>query len=473
MKFCGRIRPWSLILPALCILSTAHAETIHLKNGRTILADSVREVNGRVEYTIGENTFALPKSSVVSIDTGGSPVVTHSEDIPAVASQPELTIHDAEEISSRLVANGKLDIDYLSELDRSGDADKATAGYWLAAQFEETHGSYETAAKYLQRADVFTPNEAIILTHYGSILLRLGKYKESESVADRATRLAPDTAAAFAVLGYAQLQLSKTKAAIIALKRSLELRPDSTVEDVLKKAQRELAAEGDFSEESSSHFALRYEGGKAPAELRRQILQTLERHFDDLSRDLNFLPREIIPVVLYNDKQYFDVTQAPSWAGALYDGKLRMPISGLSAITPEVSRALKHELTHSFISAITKGRCPTWLNEGVAQLEEPRSARAQGSRLASLYVSQHNIPLNELEGAFTKFSSDEAQIAYAQSLIAIEYIRDTYGMSALADILKRLGEGQSVESALRSTIHSGYGQFETELTAYLKRNYGG
>jgi hypothetical protein len=114
-----------------------------------------------------------------------------------------------------------------------------------------------------------------------------------------------------------------------------------------------------------------------------------------------------------------------------------------------------------------------WLNEGIAQIEEPRSSRSQGSRLAALYTSQHNIPLNQLEASFSQFSTAEANVAYVQSLTAVEYIRDTYGLTQLIDVVKRLGQGQSTESALRSSIHSGYGQLEQELTAYLKRTYGG
>jgi hypothetical protein len=45
-------------------------------------------------------------------------------------------------------------------------------------------------------------------------------------------------------------------------------------------------------------------------------------------------------------------------------------------------------------------------------------------------------------------------------------------MSDLARLLQRLGEGQSVESALRSTVHAGYAELETEITSYLKKNYG-
>ena len=46
-------------------------------------------------------------------------------------------------------------------------------------------------------------------------------------------------------------------------------------------------------------------------------------------------------------------------------------------------------------------------------------------------------------------------------------------MADLARLLQRLGEGQSIESALRSTIHGGYAELEAEMTEYLKKSYGG
>ena len=39
---------------------------------------------------------------------------------------------------------------------------------------------------------------------------------------------------------------------------------------------------------------------------------------------------------------------------------------------------LKHELTHSFVRLITLGHCPTWFNEGLAQLEEGSTSAALG-----------------------------------------------------------------------------------------------
>src|SRR4029077_9914161 len=112
----------------------------------------------------------------------------------------------------------------------------------------------------------------------------------------------------------------------------------------------------------------------------------------------------------------------------------------------------------SFINQLSSGRCPPWLNEGIAQLMEPRSLGGEGVVLARMYRSQTNIPLNMLEGSFMRLSAAQATIAYAESLAAVSYINDSYGIGDLQRILERLGQGSSVEAALRATIHSDYGQ---------------
>ena len=89
-----------------------------------------------------------------------------------------------------------------------------------------------------------------------------------------------------------------------------------------------------------------------------------------------------------------------------------------------------------------------------------------------MFQEQHEIPFNALEGSFMRFSPMEAVLAYDESLAAAEYINDTYGMSDLRRVLERLAEGSSTEAALRSTIHSDYGQLETEVGKYLISRYG-
>lgn len=141
-------------------------------------------------------------------------------------------------------------------------------------------------------------------------------------------------------------------------------------------------------------------------------------------------------------------------------------------MTPDLARVLKHELAHSFINQLSGGRCPQWLHEGIAQAMEPKSLSSHGQRLAQLFQEQHEIPFNALEGSFMRLSPMEAMLAYDESLAAVEYINETYGMSDLRRVLERLAQGSSTEAALRSTIHSDYGQLETEVGKYLNDHYG-
>ena len=462
----------------VCAVS-ARADVIILKNGGKIFVDSARVNQGRVEYNIGDNLYAIPESSVLRIDTGAAPAVSGQPPLQQDESAPEPAPPDPEEVlattedlTALIIRNGQVSTDALDSVEAEGNKEKSAAAYFIAARHEASMGRFEPALRYLRRARSFAPDHPVLLSQEASLLLHMGRFSEAVPAAEEATRKAPRSGYAWAMLGFAYLQVDRAREAVHALKTSLDLQPDAGVKDLLARAQRELSAESDFVEESSSHFLLRYRGDRAPLLFRRQLLSLLEDDFTELSSDLDFTPRETISVVLYSNQQFFDVTQAPTWTGALYDGKLRLPISGLESVTPELARVLKHELTHSFINQLTRGRCPNWLNEGVAQLLEPRSSASDGSRLAMLYTSHRNIPLNELEGSFMRFSTLEAQVAYAQSLASVEYIRNTYGMNAVAAVLRRIGEGFSTESALRASIHSGYSQLEQELTEHLQRTYG-
>ena len=310
-----------------------------------------------------------------------------------------------------------------------------------------------------------------MLIYYAATLMRVGQASEALSYAEHAASVDPNSADAVAMLGFAQYASDHTPDAIRSWKKSLTLRPDDTVSQYLARAERESTAESDFSQRESSHFNLHFEGKDTSEAFRRDLLATLDSEYDDLVRDLSYSPRNNIAVTLYTQEAFFDVTRAPSWTGAINDGKLRIPISGVASVTPELARVLKHELTHSFISQMSGNRCPTWLNEGLAQAMEPKQL-SQGKLLAEIFRTQREIPLNALEGSFMAFSSVHATVAYEESLAAVQYINDTYGMSDLQRILERLGQGSSTEAALRATIHSDYGQLEADTGKYLNSKYG-
>ncbi len=460
----------------LMFAAAASADTIHLKNGRTILADHVRENGNRYEYDIGDDSYAIPKSAVDHVETGGLPATASSSagkaggDLPVFI--PADSLADEGDLPKTIVKDGKVDPDALSKLENKGNAELSATADFIAGKFEFEHGNIDQARRYFDSALRFQPENSTVLIYYAALLVRTGNPSQALTYAQRAVRSAPESPDAYTVLGYAQQACDRTKDAVASWKHSLELRPDPAVQQYLAKAQREQNVETDFAQRESSHFVLHYEGKQTSEAFREQILEALESDYNDLARDLGTPPRDNILVTLYTEQAFFDVTRAPSWSGALNDGKLRIPISGLTAVTPELARVLKHELAHSFINQLSGGRCPPWLHEGIAQLMEPKSLGSDGRQLAQLFKTQHNIPLNVLEGSFLNFSGSEAYLAYAESLAAVTYINDSYGMGDIQRVLQLLSQGSSTEAALRSTIHSDYGQLESELGKYLSDKYG-
>ena len=456
-------------------LASAWADTIHLKNGRTIVADHVRENGNHYEYDIGDDSYAIPKSSVDHVDAGGMPghaasAAARVGDLPTFS--PADSLANEGDLVGKIIKEGKVDPDVLSTLERKGNAELSATADFIAGKFEFEHGNIAQSRTYFESALRFQPDNSTILIYYAALLVRTGNAAQALSYAQRAVRSAPSSPDAYTMLGYAQFASDHTKDAVASWKRSLELRPDPTVQQFLAKAQREENVESTFSQGESSHFVLHYEGKQTNETLRAQILATLESDYDDLARDLGNPPRDNILVTLYTEQAFFDVTHAPTWSGAINDGKLRIPVSGLSSMTPELAHVLKHELAHSFITQLSGGRCPPWLHEGIAQLLEPKSLGGDGRALSQLFKAQRNIPLNALEGSFQSFSGAQAYVAYAESLAAASYINDSYGMSDIQRILQRISQGNSTEAALRATIHSDYGQFETDLARYLADKYG-
>jgi len=456
------------------VVVCASGETIHLKNGRTIWADHVVKKGARIEYEVGDDSYAISVSTVDHVDAGGSPPEhflsdNAKHDIPVFS--PADSFRSPFELTDKVVHGNSVDKDALAQIEKQGKADQTAAAYYVAGKYEFEHGNFSSARGHFESAVHADPENPAILSYYAALLVRTGDAKIAVAYAEKGVRLAPNSPDALTVLGYAQFAADHNQDAIHSWKKSLALRPDANVQQYLAKAEHEDKVEANFSERESSHFTIRYEGRQTSNSFRSELINTLESDYGDLARDFGISPSSI-PVVLYTDQAFFDVTQAASWTGAVNDGKLRIPVQGMDSVSPELARVLKHELSHSFINQLSVGRCPQWLNEGTAQAMEPKSLASNGARLADLFQKEREIPFNALEGSFMRFSGAEAILAYDESLAAVQYIIDTYGLSNVQRILTMLGEGSSTEVALRTSIHSDYQHLDYEVRQYLITRYG-
>ena len=200
------------------------------------------------------------------------------------------------------------------------------------------------------------------------------------------------------------------------------------------------------------------------------MLRALESDFDEISGALNYAPAQPIAVTLYTNEIFRDITRAPSWVGALNDGRIRVPVQGLDSVTPDLARTLKHELTHSFITEKTHGRSPTWLQEGAAQwMEGTRTNAPAAAGLVALYDRHQDPSLTILEPLWLNLPAGFAAVAYEWSLAVVEAI-EAASPGDLERILDRMDEGVSNENAVRTTLHLTYAELNTATADYLRKS---
>jgi tetratricopeptide (TPR) repeat protein len=344
-------------------------------------------------------------------------------------------------------------------------------GHHAAATFELLHGDMEHALADERTALIYDPEEPALLLDVAYVHLRRSEFKQSLDYLERAKRAAPDNPDVPKLAGWAYYGLNKIDQAVAEWKRALALRPDAEVQAALEKAQRDKSEEENYKENESSHFTLRYSGAAAPA-LARDVLRTLEMHFSAIESALNYTPPDSIGVILYTQEAFADITRAPGWVGALNDGRIRVPVQGLAGVDGELSRELKHELTHSFIQQKTHGRAPTWVQEGLAQWMEGQRSGENAAALVQIYSEGHAVPLGWLEGSWMRLNADLARLAYAWALANVEYIVEKEGMGDVERILDRIGSGMATETAVKEVLHSDYNDLMQSTAEYLKKTYG-
>jgi tetratricopeptide (TPR) repeat protein len=273
------------------------------------------------------------------------------------------------------------------------------------------------------------------------------------------------------LLGSAYYGMENMDEAIAQWNKALAIADNPRIHEAVAKAEREREISGSYRELRSDHFLLRY-AGEQGEKLSGEVVNSLEGSFQDLVLDLDYSPREVIVALLYPNQAFKDITRSPTWVGALNDGKIRVPVSGLTQVNAELARVLKHELTHSFVRQITMGRCPTWFNEGLAQLEEGATTATMGSQLARA-VGTGSLPsFPSLEGPFLNMPPDQVALAYAKSLAALEYLRTTFDMVEIRNLLKAMPSQPDFGILLQDELRLSYPAFDQEVANYIVKKYG-
>ncbi len=314
--------------------------------------------------------------------------------------------------------------------------------------------AFPEAAKEYHTASDLTPGELEFSHSEGVALAAGGSDRDAVAVFERVLEKKPERVATLIELGRALYRQGRNKDAIARWEQALKLTPDDQeLKDLIAKAKKEESVEGTLMEDlGAPHFTIKFDGEGDPR-IGRLVGQALEDAYRDVGYDLgrHYPPGETA-VVVYPKKAFRAVTGSHSWVAALYDGKIRVPGEGIDAAQAgEVKRVLMHEYTHALIRSIAGGNVPAWLHEGIAQLEEGRT-RAD----AAAALSGKELPaLSDLTGSFIN-DSDTARVKvrYATAFDFVASLADKRGRTSLAEVLDRMGKGETLDDAATAVYGS-------------------
>ncbi|PIQ86297.1 MAG: hypothetical protein COV74_05380 [Candidatus Omnitrophica bacterium CG11_big_fil_rev_8_21_14_0_20_45_26] len=312
----------------------------------------------------------------------------------------------------------------------------------------------ETRARILfsQALDYF------VLKQYGlarALLLEGLKYNQQNSLA-------------YELLGdieYYSQNLDKAKE---AYKKSYLVEARERVHQKLDKLSKEEAMEKHLAEYMDEHFIIRYSreeelGGADIREMLRKSYRLISKDFG------HYLSYKTV-VILYNDADYRQISDIPHWSGALFDGKVRLPVYASGTDTLKIQKLIQHEVTHVFVNDLSQNLCPVWLHEGLAQYEENKIIPVNTSLIPLAAKTNSLLSADQLaRGVIEVKSSVEALLFYAESYLLTKKLIETYRFYKVRELLQAIGTKKPFNEAFEEVFHISFEEFVDEWLQSVKK----
>lgn len=349
-----------------------------------------------------------------------------------------------------------------------------SATYGIIAAKKAETGNYKDAVEDFKNAVKYSSEDPKLYLGMGSVYLQLNKNTEAEGALNSAINIDPNLSEAYHLLAVLYYYKNDDVAkAISYLEKVLSIdSSDQQARHFLSKIRREKDTNEKFTKELASHFTIRFEGPEE-REKGRLVISILEDAYREIGRELSAYPDAEIIVYLYTRQQFRNITRT-QWAGALYDGMIRVPIGGYRNEFKELKQNLYHEYTHALIQSIVKnGKCPSWLHEGLAQyFEDKDKLDYRRQTIKELQKRKVVIPIKHLEGSFMRLNSAQAQVAYSLSLAILEFMIERYGMYNVKRVLEELGKNKSIDEAMMDGLSISYEVFQKEWQDDFEKGRG-
>ena len=221
-----------------------------------------------------------------------------------------------------------------------------------------------------------------------------------------------------------------------------------------------------FKEYSRDNITILY----TPMVLTIQVMEFSKIIVDSFNLAANLTKTDIRPeltVIIYNDKsELLATTCVATWAGGVYDGTIRLYAEAISQL--KIFREhIVHEVFHAQLHHHVK-KVPYWLNEGLAQLFAGQFKQSHKNSYEKMIKNETFIPFSSMNARFSDFKdSEDANLAYHQSLAMVKMIIDYSSDQVIPDILNYL-KNKGIYSKLLINV-TGVDYKGSHLLEYLKK----
>ncbi len=323
-----------------------------------------------------------------------------------------------------------------------GQSDEERALSNLRQYFVGESGSGEAA---------ITDSKAQVLLEKAAQSYKEKQYKLAKDLIKQALQLQPKNALAYELLGDCEYFSHNMTAAKGAYEQSFLNDANGRVKGKLEKIEKELQLESQFAEYADEHFLIRYK--RSERFEGSEIREYLRDAYREVSRDFGHYLDYKTVVILYSKGEYETIANMPHWSGALYDGKIRIPIHDPKVDSRNLRKYIQHELTHVFIIDLSDNQCPTWLHEGVAQYEENKIIPIDMSLLKKAAKNDSLLPWEDLNQGITQAKDQASAILfYHQSFSMAKYMIEKYRFVKVKALLKEMAQETPIDEAFKKSL---------------------
>jgi tetratricopeptide (TPR) repeat protein len=232
-----------------------------------------------------------------------------------------------------------------------------------------------------------------------------------------------------------------------------------------------------------AHFAVSHPPGKEEV-LVPYLLEALEAQRAALLEDLGRVPEEPVTVEIVESPRALARLSTLSEREIRTSGTIALcKFNKLMVVSPKAMLhgydwldTAAHEYTHHAVTARTGNNAPIWLQEGLAKWEETRWRGRAGEALSAFSAAllrdaarrDELVTFEQMHPSMAKLPSQEAAaLAFAEVMVAVEYLVEKGGSALLRDVLDRVAGGASAEQAVAGALGAPFSDFLADWKSYL------